>query len=258
MAIYNLGTLEQPRSEVNPYMENLMKFGMQTVLNEQQIAGQKEIAKESALTSAKELVARSELERASKNAQNFTATWQALSDKPQDKRDLFLQTDSGKEYLKVAKKYIPEVFDTDGKPIFFPSTENQIKQELDAQIAATKLKLAKDPNSLTPGESKLLSMEGYKDDIAEVTADLYKTPEFISLMADPGSRYNPRDPKDTRTSGEVAQAMAQAALNQRISMRKGLQTGGGNPLTPNLSGQEEPVANLAKPGSARFRVTPIK
>jgi len=44
MAIYNLGQLQEPQAQQNPYLENLMKFGMQYELNKQQIQGQKDIA----------------------------------------------------------------------------------------------------------------------------------------------------------------------------------------------------------------------
>jgi len=253
MAIYNLG--QAPQQEANPYMDSLMKYFLQSELQGQQLEGQKEVAKIQTLDSAKQLVAQEELKKASANSQNFTKTWQTLSDKPQDKRAMFLETDSGKEYLKVAKKYIPEVFDTEGKPIFFPSTEEKVRTELDQQIDATKIKMTKDPNSLTAGETKLLEMEGYKDEVAQVSAELYKNGEFMALMQAPDELYDRRKPQ-LGTNAEVANKVAQTALQQRINMRKSQQPGAvvSNPLTDALVPGTPPVANQATPKATRFKV----
>lgn len=277
MAVYNLGQVgtEDPigkaLSEWNQSLD-------QRQLMKQQIEGQKEIAKMQTLENAKQMLAQEELKKGTRNSEMFAKTWQALSDKPQEKRDMFLQTDSGKEYLKTAKKYIPEVFDTEGKPIFFPSTEEKIRTELDQTIDATKMKLIQNPSAITEGERKILEMEGYKDEVTQASADLWKSPDFQDLMAMPDELYNRKRP-ELGTNAEVAQKMLQSAIQQRVKMRQSQEPGAQvfTPLEPAsdkgeagyrpvnmsewstpLAGNQTPVSSLAKPKSTRFKVTPLK
>lgn len=182
MAIYNLGTLEQPAEKTNPYMGFLMELGGKSMLQEQEIAGKKELAQAQGEAEAKTFLAKAALEREDQTRKNLTATWQALSDKPDTERKLFMETDQGKEYLKVAKKYIPEVFDEVGAPILFPSTKDTIKTQIDNQIATVKNKLLTEgPDKLTQGEQAIMQMEGYKDIAAEALTILSKSPEFAYL-----------------------------------------------------------------------------
>ena len=180
MAIYNLGQMQG--NEANPIADalgQLVDVRSRQRLQQQELDNRKEIAKVQSLEEAKQMLAQEALKQASKTKETLTGTWQALSDKPETERTLFLDTDKGKEYLKTVKKYIPEVFDEDSKPIFFPSTKDQIKQGLDEQIATVKNKLLKQgPDSLTEGEGKVLQMEGYKDDVAEVIGNVIRNPGF--------------------------------------------------------------------------------
>jgi len=245
MAIYNLGTLPTTENPWSEYLKLLMEHSMKKNLLRQETAARKEIATAQGEAEAKTFLAKRELEQVDATRKNLTATWQSLSDKPENERKLFVETDQGKEYLKTVKKYIPELFDDNSNPIFFPSTKDTIKQEIDSKINVVKNKLlTSGPGSLNEGETSILQMEGYKDEIAQVTADLYKNPEFIYLMEE-----NP----------EKAQQMAQQALKQRITLRKSMQGGGANinELSSALGGGRQPLfygPNAMFPGAGS---TPI-
>ena len=248
MAIYNLGTLEQPKQETNPYMEMLMKFGLQSALTGQETKGRKEMATAQGEAEAKTFLARRELEQTDATRKNLTATWQSLSDKPMNERSLFVETDYGKEYLKTAKKYLPELFDDNGNPIFFPSTKDQIKQELDSKINVVKNKLlTSGPDSLNEGERAVLQMDGYKDEISEVTSDLYRNPEFLFLLEDP----NRKNEATGKTNAQTAQDMVKAAITQRKALRQPV---GINDLSSTLYPSATPIAQEATPKATRFKV----
>jgi hypothetical protein len=244
MAIYNLGTLQQPEEKTNPYVENLMKFGMQSALNQQEIAGKKDIVKTQGEMEAKTFLAKRAIEQEDATRKNLTATWQSLSDKPETEQKLFMETDRGKEYLKTVKKYLPDLFDANGSPILFPSTKDTIKQELDSKISTVKNKLLTEgPNALNEGERSILQMDGYKDEIAEVTSSLYKNPEFMYLLEDP----NRKDPKTGKTNAEVAQELVRQAIQQRIALRKGMSSGVGiNDLSSVLGDTKDPLGLIGK------------
>lgn len=251
MSVYNLGTLGQEQ-KVNPYMENLMKFGMASALQEQELAGKERIAKAAAATeaevSAKTFLAKTAVERQTATINNIRATWQARSDMDKSKGELFDNSDHGKEYYKFVKSNLPELFDEGGKPILFPSTKDTIKAEMDEKIGVVKNKLLTEgPNKLTPGEQSILQMEGYKDEIASVTADLYKNPEFIFLMEDP----NGINKATGKTNAETAQNIVKAAITQRTALRQPV---GVNDLSNALGGGS--TSDLVKPG--RFKVKRVQ
>lgn len=243
MAIYNLGTL-QSNNETNPYMDTLMKFGAQSILQKQELAGKKDIAKTTAEAEAKTYLAKHAIEQEDVTRKNLTATWQSLSDKPETEQKLFMETDRGKEYLKTVKKYLPDLFDANNNPILFPSTKDTIKQELDSKINVVKNKLlTQGPDSLNDGERSIMQMDGYKDEIAEVTASLYKNPEFMYLLEDP----NRKDPKTGKTNAETAQELVRAAIQQRVALRKGMTSGVGvNDLSSALGNSKDPLGLLSK------------
>jgi len=260
MAIYNLGQLQAPTEEANPYMEMLMKFGLQSALGQQEIAGKKEIATAQGEAEAKTLLLKRDWEREDMTRKNVMAAWQSWSDKPDDVRKMFPTTPEGKEFFKFAKSYVPkEMFDSVGAPIALPSTKDTIKQQLDAQIAGVKNKLlANGPDSLSEGERNILQMEGWKDEIAQVTADLYRNPEFLYMLEE-----NP----------EKAQEMARRALQVRIGMRGNAGTsvnelssyigGGSQPLfygpTAKFPGiGNTPISKEVTPQKTRFKVREIK
>lgn len=255
MAIYNLGTLQQPEQKQNPYIDNLMKFGMSMALNEQDLAGKKELTKTQGEAEAKTFLAKRAIEQEDATRKNLTATWQSLSDKPETEQKLFMETDRGKEYLKTVKRYLPDLFDANSNPILFPSTKDTIKQELDSKISVVKNKLlTSGPDSLNDGERSILQMDGYKDEIAEVTSSLYKNPDFMYLLEDPERK----DPKTGKTNAEIAQLMVKSAIQQRVALRKGATSGVGiNDFSSAIGGgtQENttPISTQAFP-TTRFKV----
>ena len=238
MAIYNLGQLQAPTEEANPYMEMLMKFGLQSALGQQEIAGKKEIATAQGEAEAKTLLLKRDWEREDMTRKNVMAAWQSWSDKPDDVRKMFPTTPEGKEFFKFAKSYVPkEMFDSVGAPIALPSTKDTIKQQLDAQIAGVKNKLlANGPDSLSEGERNILQMEGWKDEIAQVTADLYRNSTFLSYLEDPEAI----DPVTKKPFGELAQDIAQQALKIRIGMRGNAGTSV-NELSSYIGGGSQPL-----------------
>jgi len=175
MAVYHAGTLKQAEEKSNPYMNTLLQYGLQSSLNRQKIEADKRVE-------ASKLIAQDKLKQTSKTRDTLTATWQALSDKPENEQRLFMETPHGKEYLKTVKTYLPELFDDKGKPVLFPSTKNQIKQGLETQVANIKTKALKDPGSLTDGERAILQMsDDYKDEFSQVVASIIRNPEFQYL-----------------------------------------------------------------------------
>lgn len=266
MAIYNLGVLEQPKQEVNPYAEMILKAGLQyaagSALGAQEIAGKKEIATAAGEAEAKTLLIKREWEKEDMTRKNVQATWQAWSDKPKSERDMFPTTPEGKEYFKFAKQYVPEtLFDRVGSPIPLPSTKDTIKQEVDSRIAEAKnILIQRGPDALTPGQTAAVQMEGFKDEVADVTATLSRNPEYLYMLEE-----NP----------QKAQKIAQEALKQRINLRKSARgegtsinelstaLGGGQPLFygpnarfPGAFPEENrtPVSSQATPRATRFKV----
>lgn len=75
-----------------------------------------------ALATKKSEVAQMEIDRQDKSRKFFTEAYKGLWKMDQQKRDLFLDSDKGKQFLKASKKYIPEVFDEGGQPIQLPAT----------------------------------------------------------------------------------------------------------------------------------------
>lgn len=239
MAIYNLGTLEQPKQEVNPYINMLMQYGLQSSLQQQEITGRKELATAQGEAEAKTFLAKSKMERDDQTRKNLWATWQSWSDKPVNERDMFPTTDSGKEYFKFAKPYMEDMFDEVGKPIPLPSTKDTIKQQLDSAIMDAKNTLiSKGPDALTQGQRVALQMEGLTDEAAKVAFSVISNPSFPFL------------PPEKQTQ-MLQQAVETLKKTRNIVAPVSAESGISGALNPT------PISQEATPQRTRFKVKRI-
>jgi len=249
MAFQYIGTLEQPKQEVNPYMQMLMQYGLRSKLGQQEIAGRKELATAQGEAAARAFLARKDLDRADKNTKWGRSILQSFWDKmggDLEKAKNYQTSDEGKALLKTFKDTYPEGIDKDtGMLRVLPTTKDTIKQEVDSKIAEAKnILLTRGPDALTTGQTAALKMEGFTDEFADTMAGLYGNPQFLFLMEE-----NP----------EKAQWMAQEALEQRATLRKSMQGGGVgvNELSSALGGGRQPLfygPNAMFPGAGS---TPI-
>ena len=175
MGIYHVGTLPQKQEKTNPYMDMLMKTGLQ--MGVQQMAGETALKKQAADLAAKR-------EDTEKKALNNMA--QFLSDKyidvnTGDRSGLkaHLESEHGKIFMKSYLKYHPEYSElaneVDAMPI--PSWEaagNQLEQGLNS-IKSKVLKSG--VGSLSPNEKQFLEIEKFglpPDEIGKALGDLIK------------------------------------------------------------------------------------
>ena len=246
MAVYNLGMLPERRPSVlGGLSEALMKYGMQSKLQKEEIAGKKEIAIAEREAEAKTFLAKTELEKKQKTQQYSMGLWQNASDKPESERSLWVETDTGKEFLKWQKGINPELFDAGGKPIWFPSTKDMIKQEIDAKINVVKNKLlTSGSGSLDEGERATLQMEGFKDEYSEVVANVIRNPGFQYMK--------PEEQQQMIKQGmELMKGRTQSMpLPSPAGYRPQNMSEWGGSLYPNAT----PISEAAKPGAARFKV----
>lgn len=229
MAIYNLGTLEQPQAEANPYLAGLMEFGMKQELQKQQIQGQKDIATGENANRLQVELAKIKMDRDTKTRNVITSAWQNWSDKPDNERKMFVETPEGKEFFKFAKGYTPELFDEAGAPIPFPKAEGKGYQ----------------PQT----QEEALAFEKAKKDIEEqIKEGRPFTPEQLGEMTYTLS--------EARAKGVMNAEQAKEAMRQIYTLQKALldkRTGGAtNPVSGALASQGQPTPTPTKP--RRFRL----
>jgi hypothetical protein len=176
MAVYNLG---QQQQEENPFAKAFTTGASLTLEAE----GKKQLVRDSNYAEALKLVASKKLEQKEQTRKYLLDAYTNLWDKPQQQRDMFLQTDGGKQFEKLVKTELPELIDEDGKMIPM-SSKDTIKQQIDNQIATVKQQvMEKGPDSINEGQRAILAMEGYKDIAAESMSILSKDPMFSMLVS---------------------------------------------------------------------------
>jgi hypothetical protein len=224
MPVYNLG---QQQDQPNQFAEAFTKGAGASYEAEEKT----KLVDRNNYAEALKIVAQNKLQQKEQTRKYLLDAYTQLWDKPQQQRDMFLQTDGGKQFEKLVKTELPELMDENGKMIPL-SSKDSIKQQIDNQIASVKQQvMEKGPDSINEGQRAILAMEGYKDIAAESMSILSKDPMFSMLISS-------GDKKDA----EQAQTMVTNVVNTLRKQRGGStptqSSGNTNPLSSVLAGDQ--------------------
>lgn len=196
MAVYNLGIVgRDTQDSSNQYSDFLMKFLGESAINEQKVAGQKEVAQ----VSAQADIAKSKIESqadlqkklAEMQRKDYEHTrdvtekaMQVISDKYKDKNDIkmFIDSEHGKALVTSFRDTHPEMKDIkEDVELFPPSSIDQISTQLKEKIAEIKLKIAENPDKIDPKViTNLNILEGQSPAIAKAFYNLSKADPFFA------------------------------------------------------------------------------
>ncbi len=155
MAVFNLGTMPQPRESE---LADLSKFTGE-LRKEQLVVAEKQKDREA---SYKSTLLKSKLSQNTQTRKFMHDAYQNYWNLPDDKRQMFDESDRGKQFQKRLKSELPEVFDENGELIPLPKSEipawtkdprQWVKVRAELTAAQAKIK-AKQP--LNVGEATAL------------------------------------------------------------------------------------------------------
>lgn len=246
MAIYNLGAA--PEAQMNPYLEMLMKFGTQSLLQSQadtaalertKIATSAEVGKQAAELKTKEDM---------KLKEALDAQFQGLSDKYYDlnnrKRDdtalkAIFEDNNMKVAVKEYRRLHPEFKDLENDLDLLPQPSVEAAEiQLKDTVNKLKMQVAKDPSSVDPKIFDAINrLDGKEGAYARA---FYRLNQADTLFVE-----------DLQSQDKEIQAAAQQKFNMALQMEMGtfdVKGAGRSELAPGANTKKEvPFGSQAQP-----------
>lgn len=267
MAIYNLGQIEQPKEQINPYMAYLLQAGLQG----QQIEGQKEVAGINELGATQRRTAELQAKYDATEKKAVTNTMQFLVDKYTKGNDTsaleaVLESEKGKVVMKQFLKHNPELSKItnplDRLPI--PSWDAASKM-FDEQIANAKNKVAlQGLESLDSNERAILELDknGLANETRDAMRDLIRSDPmgFTDMMINDPDNFQKalmnfisikrKIDADSAPSKSMPVPSFAPGINPEMAYAAGNVLGGGSQFSAPLAGatsyQNMPVPTASK------------